>query len=251
MRDEWPAFLASVASLEEAAQALELGADILDLKQPALGALGAWPIPAVAAAVQRFGGSVPLSATIGDVPALAEVVAPRVRATAATGVDFVKIGLFAGADHRACIEALVPAAAEARLVAVLMADEAPELDLLAPLAAAGFAGAMLDTADKARGGLRRHLDTATLSAFVGIARRHGLLCGLAGSLTRDDIDPLARLAPDYLGFRGALCGGDRKAGLDRASFQGVRAALNASQQVAPARRATATAGAQRLTSTSA
>ena len=42
------------------------------------------------------------------------------------------------------------------------------------------------------------------------ARQAGLLAGLAGSLTLDDVDPLLALRPDYLGFRGALCRGRRR-----------------------------------------
>ena len=116
-----PALLASVATLDEAATALELGADILDLKRPAEGALGAWPLELVREAVARFGGRRPLSATIGDLPPVADLVVPAAHAAAETGVDYVKIGLFAGGDPAACIAALAPLAASHRLIAVLMA----------------------------------------------------------------------------------------------------------------------------------
>ena len=57
------------------------------------------------------------------------------------------------------------------------------------------------------------------------ARAAGLLTGLAGSLTTADIPPLAALGPHYLGFRGALCRGDRTAALDPAAFAAVRRAV--------------------------
>ena len=106
---------------------------------------------------------------------------------------------------------------------------------------------MLDTAGKQNGGLRTHLSDAGLARFVTLARMNGLLCGLAGSLGLDDIAPLAALEPDYLGFRGALCAGDRAGRLDPKAFRAVRAALDAAQ-ASPAISATATAGAQRSTS---
>lgn len=241
-----PALLASVATLAEAATALAEGADILDLKQPAAGALGAWPVEEIREAVCRLGGGRPLSATIGDLPLLPEAVVPAVEGVAGTGVDYVKIGFFAGGDPRGCLQALRPLAREARLVAVLMADQGPDLGLLPALAEAGFVGAMLDTAAKGAGGLRRHLPEARLAAFVAAARVNGLLCGLAGSLTLADIAPLAALGPDYLGFRGALCRGERTGSLDPAALRAVRAALDAAQDAsAAASRATATAGAQR------
>jgi len=112
-----------------------------------------------------------------------------------------------------------------RLVAVLFADQPVELTWLAALADIGFAGAMLDTADKGKGSLTRLRDTAFLGSFVDTARWHHLLCGLAGSLQIDDVAPLAALGPDYLGFRGALCGGRRTDELDIGAMQSILAAL--------------------------
>jgi (5-formylfuran-3-yl)methyl phosphate synthase len=244
-----PGLLASVATPEEAALALALGADILDLKRPAAGALGAWPVAELRAAVARFGSGIPLSATIGDLPPVAALVVPAAEAVAETGVGYVKVGIFAGGggggDPRACVAALAPLAARARLVAVLMADQRPDLGLLPRLAAAGFAGAMLDTAGKRDGGLRRHLPDGELARFVAAARAEGLLCGLAGSLGLGDVAPLAALGPDYLGFRGALCGGRREDAIDPESFRSVREAVSRASS------ATATAGAQRSTASAA
>ena len=225
-----PRLLASVADLEEARLALDLGADILDLKDPRLGALGAWPVEAVREAVLALGGRRPLSATIGDVPMEPLPIHAAAAAMALTGVDIVKVGFFGTAPDRAvaCAAALAPlAAAGTRLVAVVMADQRPDLALLPVLAGQGFLGAMLDTADKSRGGLLTHLDLAALGRFVATARAQGLLTGLAGSLGLADIAPLAALAPDYLGFRGALCHGDRTQGLAADRFRIIRAGLAA------------------------
>jgi (5-formylfuran-3-yl)methyl phosphate synthase len=233
--------LASVATQGEVAQALALGADLIDLKDPGRGALGAWPLDAISAAVRLVGGRVPVSATIGDLPMRPELLAQAVERTAGTGVDIVKVGFFPGDDRAGCIEALGALATRGvRLVAVLFADRHPDLDLLPALAAAGFHGVMLDTADKRAGGLRNHLDDDALHRFVRRARNAGLLTGLAGSLELQDVAPLAALAPDYLGFRGALCrGAERTAGLDPSAFQAIRDALS--------RSATAAAGAQGTT----
>jgi uncharacterized protein (UPF0264 family) len=227
--------LASVADLAEVVSALTLGADIIDLKDPKRGALGAWPRALLPAAVAAVAGRVPVSATVGDLPMEPGTLLNAALTTTAAGVDYVKVGLFGGHGQDACITALAAAVkAGARLVAVLMADRRPELDVLPVLARAGFAGVMLDTADKGTGGLRRHLAPRELAAFVEAARALGLVTGLAGSLKVDDVGPLAALGPDYLGFRGALCGGPRTASLDPAAFAKIRAALDAS---APARAA--------------
>lgn len=220
--------LASVASLTETRQALDLGADILDLKDPTQGALGAWPRALLAQAVHLVAGRVPVSATVGDLPMEPTLLLAAAHATAATGVDIVKLGFFAGAEPRAIARALAPAARDGiHLVAVLMADQRPDLELVPVLAEAGFLGVMLDTADKRGGGLRQHLSEPELASFVAAGRAQGLLSGLAGSLTLADVAPLGRLRPSYLGFRGALCGGQRTAGLDGKACLAVRRAVDA------------------------
>lgn len=230
--------LASVADGAEMDAAIAGGADIVDLKDPAKGALGAWPEPALRTAVARWRalgtGAPMLSATTGDQPLEPEALAEAAARVAASGVPLVKIGFrLAGgeaADDLAprlalCLAALAPLARRHRLVAVLFADLKPDLALVPRFAAAGFAGVMLDTADKASGSLRRHLDDAALAAFLADARANGLMSGLAGALTGADAAPLAALGPDYLGFRGALCSGGRAGALDPARLRAVRDAL--------------------------
>jgi len=221
--------LASVVSIAEARLALEGGADLIDLKDPAAGVLGAWPLPAIADTVRTIAGRRPLSATVGDDGGGTADIAARAAATAAAGVDFVKVGFFPGDDHRALAEALGREAGRgARIVAVLFADRDPDFSLLERLTGCGFAGAMLDTVDKRGPSLRRCLDDARLGRFVGEARSRNLLVGLAGSLTAADVAPLLRLGPDYLGFRGALCrGGRRDAPLDAAGLAAIRTLIPA------------------------
>lgn len=219
--------LASVATAAEARLAVTLGADIIDLKDPARGALGALPAATVRDIVAAVAGARPTSATIGDLPMEPEQVCRAVERTAARGVGIVKVGVFPGGAPEEAIAGLAPLAARGlRLVIVLFADRRPDLSLLPPIAGSGCLGVMLDTADKSSGGLRRSLDGPALADFLGRARGLGLMAGLAGSLTRADIAPLLDLAPDYLGFRGALCAGALRAGrLEPTAVEAVRAAI--------------------------
>ncbi len=231
-------FLASIASLEELTPALEGGADLIDVKNPSTGALGAARIETVRAVVAAAGGRRPVSATLGDLPMEAPLLVEAARRTAAAGVDYVKAGIFPEGDVPGCIAALGRLATECtRLVAVLFADRRPDLALLDRLAEAGFAGAMLDTAGKDGGALPDHLPAERLILFIERARSVGLMTGLAGSLRLEHIAPLAALGPDYLGFRGALCAGARTGRIEAARVRAVRQELDA------ARSATAAAGA--------
>lgn len=232
--------LASVRAPEEARRAVDGGADIIDLKEPAQGALGRLSDATIAAILGAVAGRRPTSATIGDLPLAPAPVLAAVRAMAATGVDIVKLGMFAG-DAAATVAALGGAARDGiRLVAVLFADRAPDLSLVSRCADAAFYGVMLDTADKAGGPLTRHLAEPTLARFIADAHRHRLLAGLAGSLSASDVPRLLPLKPDYLGFRSALTTGGRDAPLDPAAVARLRVLLGGSS---PRSKAAATAGA--------
>ena len=216
--------LASVENLAEARQVLEAGVDIIDLKSPSEGSLGALPLETVGEIVQAIGGLRPLSATIGDLPMDPQRVFQAVEAMAGTGVDYVKIGLFSGGDWRQTVFGLSPLASRrVRLVAVLFGDLSPGLLQIAELAEAGFSAAMLDTLDKRGGPLTQVCSLGYLRDFVDEAKAYGMLCGLAGSFRQTDIPLLLKLRPDYLGFRGALCKRhDRTTGLDGNAVRNIR-----------------------------
>jgi (5-formylfuran-3-yl)methyl phosphate synthase len=218
--------LASVMSVAEAMHVLELGADIIDLKNPTDGALGALPLEIIRDIVAAIDGRRIVSATIGDPSADASLVARKMLATAATGVDIVKIGIATSRFQLAAWQGIARAPISTRLVAVLFADQHPDFAWIDALATCGFHGVMLDTADKRAGGLRAHLNDERLREFVRRAHSQNLVCGLAGSLRIGDIAPLLAMAPDYFGFRGALCpNGSRTEQLDTDAMRAVRKAI--------------------------
>jgi len=218
-------FLASVRDAAEAETALLANADIIDLKDPAQGALGAVDLETTRRVVALIAGRVPVSATIGDLPMQSEAIRYAVVERASCGVDYVKFGLFPGGDPQACFQALRPIAPRVRLILVLFADALPAFDALAAAAKMGATGIMLDTADKHAGSLLTHLDASGIARFVAHAKAHGLMVGLAGSLKAADVPELLTLSPDLLGFRGALCRGGRSASLDAASCASIRALI--------------------------
>jgi len=197
--------LASVNSLEEALLIKPLNVDIIDLKQPAEGALGALDIDTVQQVVKTIDGQKPVSATVGDLPMQPQVVFNAVTAMLTTGVDYIKIGFFPGNDWQGTVEKLSSVTANHALIAVLFADTQPDLSIIPGLQQAGFKGVMLDTMNKHQGSLTTLMTESELTEFIQTARRHSLLTGLAGSLRQADISGLLSLNADYLGFRGALC----------------------------------------------
>jgi dihydroneopterin aldolase len=220
--------LASVTGPAEAELALEGGADIIDLKDPAAGALGAVSPEIVRETVARISGQRKTSAVTGDLPMLPETVRDAAETMAATGVDYVKVGIFSSEQTQEVVRGLRDAARATQLVAVLFADLAPDFDLIDACADAGFAGAMLDTAGKGSGRLINHLDLLAMEQFIARCHARGLIAGLAGSLEAPDVPRLLPLAPDLLGFRSALCrAGDRRSGLDSQAIAIIRGLIPA------------------------
>jgi uncharacterized protein (UPF0264 family) len=222
--------LASVNSVEEAVLVLNENVDIIDLKQPALGALGALETSIIKDIVAKINGRCPVSATIGDLPMLPEIVFPTVIAMSDTGVDFIKIGFFPGDDWLGTLDKLATLTSQnirpIKLIAVLFADTQPDFAIITALKTAGFKGVMLDTMNKENGSLTQVMTKTKLEQFVRLAKTHHLLCGLAGSLRLEDIAELMTYQPDYLGFRGALCRDkNRTAHLDKQSIFQIKQAI--------------------------
>lgn len=226
--------LASVRDLQEAWIAVEGGADIIDLKEPAHGALGALSPWEVAHIVRSLDGARPVSAVCGDLPMQPEMVRAAAEAMAAAGVDYVKIGFFPDGDWEGVIRALQPLARESRLIGVLFGDDAPDPAWIDRLAGAGFAGVMLDTRDKSTGPLTAVCSLDHLCRCARRAAGHRLLFGLAGSLRAADLASLLPLNPAYLGFRGALCAGGRADRLDPAALHAIRARMPRTETTARA-----------------
>jgi (5-formylfuran-3-yl)methyl phosphate synthase len=219
-------FLASVRDCVEAEMALAAGADIIDLKDPTRGALGALDAGAIASCITAIAARAELSATVGDLPMEPRTVRSAVLATAATGVDYVKFGLLPGGDARGCLELLAAETKAIRLILIVFADARPGFDVVREAVRIGAAGVMLDTARKDGRSLLDHLPPHHIADFVDAARSEGLLAGVAGSLRACDVPALLALRPDLLGFRGALCkDGARVAALDQSACAMIRALI--------------------------
>jgi uncharacterized protein (UPF0264 family) len=204
------------------------GADFIDLKDPAAGALGGLPterIATITAALRDAHPSHAISATIGDADAMpiAEVLV-RVAAVAACGVDYVKVGVEPDAQAPLLLDVL--ARCGAPVVPVLIADQGVPTALVEhAVRGAAFPALMLDTVDKRAGSLLQRLNPQSLRAFVSAARHGATLCGLAGALRIDDVAQLRELMPDFAGFRGAVCAGERDGALDASRVRALKATL--------------------------
>jgi uncharacterized protein (UPF0264 family) len=201
------ALLASVRSADEAFDAAHAGADLIDLKEPHAGALGGVATDEITRIVRALRARYavrPISATIGDLPNDAlEEISNRVLDVAATGVDYVKVGVTPGPLAAQCLQHL--ASLPATVVPVLLSDDGVDSSLAMLAARLGFVALVFDTASKSGRTLFDCVDTATLAACLSQARAQGMMTALAGSLRWSDLERIRALSPDIAGFRGALC----------------------------------------------
>ena len=86
--------LASVSNSSEAQIALEESVDIIDLKDPAHGTLGAVTTEIALDIVELVSGQCLVSATIGYLPMQATLIGQAISTMASTGVDIIKVGMF-------------------------------------------------------------------------------------------------------------------------------------------------------------
>ena len=222
-------WLASVQSLDEAQTLLSCLPDILDMKNPAQGALGALPVDTVSEIVTLINGRCLTSATIGDLPMQAELISKAMINMTASGVNYVKIGLFPDANLQQCIKELENTVKKLKtpVIAVLFADKMPNFDCISLLKESGFKGVMVDTAIKNGLHLRDHWNEQQLTTFVKAVKEQDMLCGLAGALRIEDIPLLQPLNADYLGFRSALCQqGQRKSLLQLERVEQIKLAIH-------------------------
>ncbi|SJM89827.1 (5-formylfuran-3-yl)methyl phosphate synthase [Crenothrix polyspora] len=219
--------LASVNSVEEALFVLQENVDIIDLKQPALGALGALELAVVREIVATIAKRKPVSATIGDLPMHARLIFNAVQAMAETGVDYIKLGFFPADNWQSIIDQLATLTENSALIAVLFADQQPDMTIIPALKQAGFTGVMLDTMNKKSGSLNQVMTADEIHHFIDQAKQQHLLCGLAGSLSLQSIPDLRQYQANYLGFRGALCNQHIRTGqLNQYAIKQIKLALN-------------------------
>ncbi len=210
--------LVSPSSIDEAR--LSGAADIIDVKKPSEGSLGA-NFPWVIREIKAFSKK-PVSAAIGDFDYKPGGAALAAYGAACAGADYVKIGLaFEGQEQaRDVISAVVKAVKDEfpkKYIVIAAYSDYERMHSISPFDMAPIAAecgadlAMVDTGIKDRQSTFAFMNEATLRSFSEKNKKLGLGTALAGAFKFEDIEALKRINPDIIGVRGMVCGGDRNA----------------------------------------
>ena len=243
----WRGLLVSVRNAAEAAEALDGGAAIIDVKEPRHGPLGAAEPEAIAAVARVVGTRRPWTMACGELggDAADESVAGSIRSRfdrmlallggSAVPPAAVKIGLAgaAGIDWQRRLLALfesLPAGSDR--VAVAYADwqqaGAPSPpEVIAAAAGLNCPVLLIDTFDKTAGGLFACCPPGMPATWVAAARAARLQVAVAGRITPAEIQSAWDLRPDVVALRSAVCFNGRdgavQAGLVRSAVSLSRA----------------------------
>jgi uncharacterized protein (UPF0264 family) len=213
--------LVSVRNADEAGVALEAGADLIDVKEPARGSLGIAHHETVSAVLDVVNGRVPVSAALGE---WSEEILTAAHWHLELPLTYVKWGLAGYKGGPGWGEELlqtrreVPAPIE--VVATAYADW-EKANSVPPAEVAKFAkrfryrAFLLDTFQKDGRTLFDHMTPAAVAELIVGLQRGGVIVALGGSLKPEQTRMLGTVAPDYYAVRGSACvGGKRDADLD-------------------------------------
>ncbi len=206
--------LVSVRSLKEAKEAVEGGADIVDVKNPGEGALGA-STPNLVFKIRSKLRNVELSATLGDLPNLPGTASFAAFGAAMAGADYVKVGLFGSttlSDAIRLSSKVVKACRGTGSKVVLAAyADYKRFNGLNPLllpkvaSASGADGVLVDVRRKDGGCVFDYLTKGELMKLSAEACGLGLISALAGGLNAADVRCVQRLGFHIFGVRRAVC----------------------------------------------
>ncbi|MGB3457894.1 MAG: (5-formylfuran-3-yl)methyl phosphate synthase [Halobacteriota archaeon] len=217
--------LVSPKDVEEAKAVIRGSADIVDVKNPKEGSLGAnfpWVISAIRGLIEEEKGKgVELSAAIGDFDYKPGTASLAALGAASVGADYIKVGLYGVKTKHEAIDLLsgvVKAVkgydADKKVVAAFYSDYT-RIDSVSPFEIAEIGKevdidvAMVDTGVKDGRSTLEFLSEEELKTFFSDSKALGLETAIAGSLTFDDIPTIKRINADILGVRGMVCGGNR------------------------------------------
>lgn len=230
--------LVSPMNINEARAALAGGADILDVKNPREGSLGAnfpWAIRAVADLAM---GQIPVSATIGDLDFKPGTASLAALGAAFSGAEYVKAGLLGVKTQEQALEMLkeiVRAVKDfdpAKNVVASGYSDYNRAGSISPMLlpdAASSAGAdvvMVDTAIKDGRSTFEFMTEHELEDFISLGHACGLKVAIAGTIGFEHLEMLKRLNPDIIGVRGIVCGGDRKSSIRAELVEKLKQAIS-------------------------
>ena len=209
--------LVSVIDLEEAEDVILSGCDILDIKNPKEGALGASHPVLIKKIIEYVNGKVEVSATIGDLPNLPGTASLAALGASILGVNCIKAGLYgvrkvdeainlarsivsAVKEFNPKVKVIACGYGDARYIGSIKPSLIPEVAYKS-----GADGVLIDLKSKGGKCLFDYLSREEVSYIVRKVHDYGLSIALAGGLSIKHVKILRELGVDIMGVRRSVC----------------------------------------------
>ncbi len=218
--------LVSPKDIEEAKAVIRANADIVDVKNPKEGSLGAnfpWIIKSIRELVEKEkGNGIKISAAIGDFNYKPGTASLAALGAASAGAEYIKVGLHKIKTKEEAIDLLTGVVKAVKnfdptrkVVSAFYADY-KRIKSISPFEIAAIGEevnidvAMIDTGIKDGRSTLDFLSEEELKRFISESKALELETALAGSLKFEDVPTIKEIEPDIIGVRGMVCGGNRE-----------------------------------------
>jgi uncharacterized protein (UPF0264 family) len=223
--------LVSVRDHHEALAAMSAGADIIDVKEPTRGSLGAADGETVRNVIDQINNQLPVSMACGELSQLDKTDLGNWNMP----VRYAKIGMSEYrnrtswlADWSTWCQSL---SLGTQPIAVAYADAAlansrSPLEIISLAAQVGCVGVLIDTFSKKKSrSLLDYCSAAEVITIIQMAHENSLFVAVAGSLDRKSIPKVLDWGPDIIAVRGAACDKNRLGRIDGRKVQRLAAVL--------------------------
>lgn len=239
MQNKQLELLVSVRNFAEAQVAFDANVDIIDIKEPNLGSLGAAPWDVIDAIATAF-YQTPISAALGEIDEC-EVTLSQFDTEHKVNrgvLTYAKCGLAnvtnthsQTTDWRTRTRSVWSKISEFALpVAVAYADFEmakcpPPLEILEQAIACNVTVLLIDTYLKDGTSSLDHLSNNTLVQITAMAKKNRVKTVFAGSISKSDLPRILKTNVNCVAVRGAVCAGDRTADISERCLRDFQNAM--------------------------
>lgn len=234
MNSQTTNLLVSVRSAEEARAALDGGADVIDVKEPSRGSLGAASPATIVSVIEEVDGAALVTAACGELTEY-QAGTPLLKGLYAAKIGMAGTSSLTENERNALWANALTDFGLSHRVAVAYADyqasksPSPELVVRAG-AALGCRFFLIDTFDKSLSLCDLVAkDTAfseEIDCSLKLATSHHMRLVIAGSVRQQDLrGVVSRWSPDYIAVRGAACDGSRNGPVSTSKVRGLKSEL--------------------------
>ena len=212
--------------------------DIVDLKDPFSGTIGAWQTSEISKVVKVYTKKKLLSATLGDIKKTNQIFF-KLKKFDELGLDFIKFGVFLEDlnEINSLFKIFKNLFFKSKIVPVFFAENKKSLNFLDKnlkfFCDININHFLIDTKSKSSLDLLDNCSIHFLEKLIKKSNNFNINVGLAGKLKKEQIPKLIKIRPQLIGLRSAICENfDRKKKICRKKLKKISTYFNSESKEA-------------------